>query len=334
MATTRGTTATAPRAIPVGPSLEEWRSMTSAERESFLVKVLDALSDPRSAMTEGRPHKKAKARALDLLGLHFKAMGRVVYLAEEMAVMYPGEEAFSPDVLAVLDVPQPEDDERMAWVVADEGKGLDLALEVLHHGNRNKDLVENVERYAHLGIPEYFVYDRARQQIHGYRLASTGAKRYQRIIPQSGRYTSNVLGLDLAIQGGTLRFFQGMAELFGSADLIGRLTGMVEDLEAKADEAEAKAEQAATKAEQAATKAEQAATKAEQATTKAEQATTKAEQAITGLRAGVLGALGARSISCSDDERARVMSCDEPATLQRWLLRALTAVSAAEALDG
>ena len=313
MATTRGTPATAPRAIPVGPSVEEWRAMTSAERESFLVKVLDALSDPRDAMTEGRPHKKAKTRTIDLLGLHFKAMGRVVYLAEEMAVMYPGEETFSPDVLAVLDVQQPEDDERMAWVVADEGKGLDLALEVLHHGNRNKDLVENVERYAHLGIPEYFVYDRARQQIHGYRLAATGARRYQRIVPQSGRYTSKVLGLDLAIQGGTLRFFQGMAELFGSADLIGRLTGMVEDLEAKADEAEAKVEQAEAKAEQAAT---------------------KAEQALTGLRAGVLGALGARSISCTDEERARVMSCDEPATLQRWLLRALTAVSAAEALDG
>jgi Uma2 family endonuclease len=72
-------------------------------------------------------------------------------------------------VLAVLDVPQPEDDERMAWVVADEGKGLDLVLEVLHHADRNKDLVENVERYARLGIPEYFVYDRARQRIHGHR---------------------------------------------------------------------------------------------------------------------------------------------------------------------
>jgi Uma2 family endonuclease len=299
MATTLGTTATAPRSIPVGPSLEEWRALTPAERESFLVKVLDALSDPRSAMTEGRPHKKAKTRALDLLGLHFKAMGRVVYLAEEMAVMYPGEESFSPDVLAVLDVPQPEDDERMAWVVADEGKGLDLALEVLHHGNRNKDLVENVERYARLGIPEYFVYDRARQQIHGYRLPAMGARRYQRIVPQSGRYTSNVLGLDLAIQGGTLRFFQGMAELFGSADLIGRLTGMVEDLEAKADEAEA-----------------------------------KVEQALSGLRAGVLAALEARAISCSEEARARVMNCDDPSTLQRWLLRALTAISAAEALDG
>lgn len=40
-------------------------------------------------MSEGRPHKKAKTRAIDLLGLHFKAMGRLIYLAEEMAVVSP-----------------------------------------------------------------------------------------------------------------------------------------------------------------------------------------------------------------------------------------------------
>src|SRR5262245_12701935 len=148
--------------------------MSPSDRERLLDRILDALSDPRAAMAEGRPHKKAKTRALDLLGLHFGALGRVIYLAEEMAVLYPGKEVFTPDVLAVLDVEQPEDDERMAWVVADEGKGLDLVIEVLHHGDRKKDLVDNVERYADLGIPEYFVYDRAQQAIRGYRLPAPG----------------------------------------------------------------------------------------------------------------------------------------------------------------
>jgi hypothetical protein len=87
-----------------------------------------------------------------------------------------------------------------------------------------------------------------------------------------------------------------MAELFGSDDLILRLNGMVEDLEAKADEAAA-----------------------------------KAEQAISGLRGGVLAALEARGLPCPAHLRARLMSCDEPATLQRWLLRALSASTAAEA---
>ncbi|MEO7332186.1 MAG: Uma2 family endonuclease, partial [Minicystis sp.] len=233
--------ASLPVPIPVAPTEAEWRALTPKERERFLIEATDALSDPLRVMTEGRRHKKAKARAADMLGLHFKAMGRVVYVAEEMAAIYPGEAAFSPDVLAVLDVPQPDDDPRMAWVVVDEGKGLDFVLEVLHRGDRNKDLVENVERYARLGIPEYFIYDRARQQLHGYRLVGPGARRYQRIVPQSGRYSSLLLGLDLAIQGGSLRFFQGMSELFGSADLIDRLEGIVDELEAKAEQAEANA---------------------------------------------------------------------------------------------
>ncbi|WP_437947803.1 Uma2 family endonuclease [Sorangium sp. So ce296] len=62
-------------------------------------------------------------------------------------------------------------------------------------------------RYARLGIPEYFVYDRLRQQVHGYRLPAPDAPRYQRIVPQMGRYSSAVLGLDLAVSGGKLQFF-------------------------------------------------------------------------------------------------------------------------------
>lgn len=229
----------APGSLPITPPEGEWRSMTAAEREGFLVRANEALSARRLRMTEGRPHKKAKARIVDLLDLHFKAMGRVVYVAEDMSVAYPGEDVFAPDVLAVLDVIQPEDDERLSWVVADEGNGIDLAFEVLHRGDRNKDLVENVTRYARLGIAEYFVYDRARQHVHGYRLSAKGAGRYDPVVPQSGRYSSRVLGLDMAIQGGSLRFFQGMAELFGSDDLIGRLERMVESAEARADEAAA-----------------------------------------------------------------------------------------------
>ena len=316
-----------PGSLPIAPTEGEWQKMTPDERERLLVKVLDSLSDPRSLMSEGRPHKKAKSRALDMLGLHFNALGRSVYLAEEMAVLYPSEEVFSPDVLAVLDVPQPEDDPRLAWVVADEKKGLDFVLEVLHHGDRNKDLVNNVERYGRLGIPEYFIYDRARQQIHGYRLTGPDAKRYQRIVPQGGHYSSLVLGLDLIIQGGKLRFFYGIGELIGSADLIGRLTGIVGELEAKAEQAEANAEQAAAKAQQAEAKTEQA-------EAKAQQAEAKAEQALAGLREGILALLDARGIPCPDDVRARLMSCGDPSVLQRWLSGATSATSAAEAFSG
>lgn len=278
---------------PLRPAPDEatWRALSPDARTAFLVAANEALT-AAEGMTEGRPHKRAKSRAVDLLGLHFRALGRAIYGAEDLSVVYPGELPFSPDVLAVVDVPQPEDDERLAWVVADEGRGPDWVLEVLHRGDRQKDLVRNVERYARLGIPEYFVYDRAEQRVLGHRLLP-GARRYQRIVPQAGRHGSLVLGLDLAIERGSLRFFHGMSELFGSDDLIARLSGMVERLEARAD---AEAE--------------------------------RSRGALDGLRAAVLAALETRGLACPDELRARVLASDDPAALQRWLLRALTVARA------
>ena len=306
MASSVGKRPEPPASVPTVPTVEAWRAMTPTQRLDFQLEVLDALSDPVAAMSEGRAHKKAKSRALDALSLHFKATGRVVYLAEEMAVLYPGEKAFTPDLLAVLDVEEPEGDERMAWVVADEGKGLDLVLEVLHKGHRNKDLVENVERYAQLGIPEYFVYDRARQQIHGFHLGAPGSSRYQRIVPQLGHFRSSVLGLDLAIIGNALRFLAGEAELPGSADLISRLQGMMESLEANAERAQTQAEQAQTQAEQA-------------------RAVAQAQAVLTVLRV--------RGIAVPDVERERILGQTDTERLERWLERAIVATSLADVLD-
>ncbi len=301
--------------------------MTPSARENLLVRILDALSDPAAAMSEGRRHKKAKSRVIDALGLHFGTIGRAVYLAEEMAVLYPGEAVFTPDVLAVVGMTEPEDDARMAWVVADEGKGLDLAIEVLHQGSRAKDLVDNVERYARLGIPEYFVYDRLHQRIYGYRLPDERSRRYQRIVPQFGRHTSGVLGLDLAIEGGQLRFFYGIAELPGTTDLIGRLNRMVAGLEVRADEAEAQIQEATEQATRA-----QAQT--QQAQAQAQQAQAQIEEAHTALREGIAALLGARGITCSSEARERLSSCSDATTLQRWLFKAMTAGTEEEVFSG
>ena len=287
----------APAPLPTVPTVEVWRAMTADERLRVQVEINAALSEGVDLMSEGQPHRRTKARAIDALGLHFRTIGRTVYLAEELAVLYPGERPFSPGVLAVLDVEQTEEDERLSWVVADEGKGPDLVLEVLHRGNRDKGLVDNVARYARLGIAEYFVYDRAHQRIHGFRLVGPGTSRYQHIVPQLGHYRSGVLGLDLAIIGNNLRFLSGEATLPVSADLIGRLQGMMENLEAKA-----------------------------------QQATTDADQAVEGLREAVLTILDLRGIPCPDEARARIESCAESATLRRWLSSAKTAASVEQVL--
>ncbi len=303
--------------------------MTPDARLAFQIRVIDALNAAADVMGESRPHKKAKTRTLDALGLHFKATGRAVYLAEEMPVLYPGAAPFTPDILAVVDVEGPEEDERMSWVVADEGKGLDLVIEVVHQGDRSKDLVENVDRYAQLGIPEYFVYDRLRHKIHAYRLPASGAGRYQPIVPQHARYRSNVLGLDLSVFGTRLRFLAGEAELPGSARLIDQLQTMVLGVEARAEQAEAEAAEARKAAGEARTEAAEART--DLVAAQAEAAEARAD--ATRARAmGVLAVLRARGMAVPDAARERILAEGNTQRLDQWLDKAVTAASVDDVL--
>lgn len=284
------------RTVPITPTVEQWRAMTLAEREQFMIDLNEALKDEQLVMSEGRPHKKAKSRALDMLSNHFRAMGRRIYLAEEMSVAYPGEPGFTPDVLAVLDVDEPEDDQRMGWCVADEGKGLDWVLEVLWAGDRKKDLVENVEFYAHLGIPEYFVYDQKKQRLLAYRLPPE-TKRYISILPQAGLYRSEVLGIDLAIVNNSLKFYQGTAELYDTAHVIRRLQGIMENLESRANVAEGRLEAAVRDAENAL------------------------------RRKTILRLLKTRGIQLSSVGLSKLDSCTDPEKLDALLTRTLSAAS-------
>lgn len=61
-------------------------------------------------------------------------------------------------------------------------------------------------------IPEYFIFDRPGVRILGYRLKA-GSTSYERLVPQAGKLTSQVLGLDLCMESGTLRFYHGSAAL-------------------------------------------------------------------------------------------------------------------------
>jgi hypothetical protein len=155
---------------------------------------------------------------------------------------------FAPDVIAVLDV---EPTPRNNWTVSTEGKGIDLALEILWTGRAKKDLEDNVARYAALGIPEYFVFDRRRLRLRGYRLPAAGARRYQPIVPQEGRLTCSVLGLEMGIEGEKLRFYHGLAQLPEMSEVVAKLGSMVGNLEARVDEAERRAEEAERRLEEA-----------------------------------------------------------------------------------
>lgn len=228
-----------PRPWPTAPTSEVWATLSPDERRDTVAR-LEAMGLPDEllqAMGEGDRHLDAKIAIRETLRTYFGRGGHRVYVGAELSVFYPGQPVFVPDILAVRDVdPHP----RTSWFVSAEGKGVELVLEVLVEGSRKKDLVDNLERYARLGVEEYFVFDIQTGNLHGHRLGqAAGRPRYVRLVPQAGLFTSTVLGLDLGLVGGELRFYQGSAQLLTAQDLAGKLERMVDDLVAKHDEASA-----------------------------------------------------------------------------------------------
>ncbi len=199
--------------------------MDEAERKRVVDALPSWMTDAELSPPEGDDHYFAKEGARDALSGWFEGRGRGVYVGCEKVVYYPDTQRFSPDLIVVLDV---EPGRREKWVVDAEGRGLDLALEVLVAGDRHKDLHDNVARYASLGIPEYFVYDLRRGRIHGWRLPDASARTYQPIVPQLGRYASAVLGLDLLLEADGLRFAAGNARVFETRELLARVSAAME----------------------------------------------------------------------------------------------------------
>lgn len=174
----------------------------------------------RATPPEGDLHWTPKASAIQTLREHFRRIRRGVYFAAEMAVYYPDERMFAPDLIAVCDVALHP---RMSWIVSQEGRGLDLALEIHVSGDWSKDFKDNVERFPQLRIPEYFAFDVPRCQLAGWRLPGPDARRYEEIVAHGGRLASEILGLDLGVEGDRLRFFHLGAPVLEPQELVDQL---------------------------------------------------------------------------------------------------------------
>lgn len=238
-------------ADPRAPSQATWECLSSEERQC----VIDALPAevPYDLLPpEGDEHRDAKSRSIDALDRFFRTTGRSVYVSGDMSVYYPGEPRFAPDIFAVLDG---SDRKRRSWIVQQEGIGLDFVLEVHVAGDLAKDIRDNPERCARLGIGEYFVFDKTRQRIHGYRLppSERGKVRegrvYERILPQMGRWASEVLGIELTIEDGQLRFMVGNAPLEHADEVIRRLATLLDGVIASKEGAAGREEEARAAAE-------------------------------------------------------------------------------------
>ena len=207
--------------------------MSQEERARVVEALPGEVTWDEMAMPEGDLHSQAKMGALQALKGYFTRQRRRVYLGTELPVYYPAERRFAPDLVAVLDT---EAYPRQKWVVSHEGKGLDWVMEVHVGGDRKKDAEYNVRRYARVGIPEYFIHDRARQRLEAYRLPTPEVREYVRIAPEQGRYTSRVLGLELQVEEGRLRFWAGNAMLLEYEELIDRMQELMVGLQRRVDE--------------------------------------------------------------------------------------------------
>ncbi len=259
---------------PRAPTQAEWDALSPAERERVVASLPPSLTEEEASPPEGDLHLAAKIGALDALQNFFGRQGRSVYVGCELTVYYPGARRFAPDLFVVFDVdPRP----RTRWVVSAEGKGLDFVMEVHVGGDRKKDAERNVRRYAEHGIPEYFVYDRAREHLRGWRLPTPDARAYVPIVPQGGRYASHALGLELFLEGDRLRFYLANAPLLETRELVGRLEASVNELQRRADEEARRAEEEARRAEEEARRAEEEARRAEEEARRAEEEARRAD---------------------------------------------------------
>lgn len=223
---------------PRAPPRDIWEQLSLAEQKRVL-EALPAQVPGRLRSMEGDPLREARTDAIDTLGTFFRRVGRRVYLSSELAVYYPGRPCVVPDVFAVVDAdPLP----RMKWVVDKERRGLDLVLEIHVLGDASEQHEANLARYAELGIPEYFLFDRGRLGLRGFRLPEPGGE-YEPIQPRGGRFASLVLGLDLTVHSGKLRFFHGTAPLLHTDEVVTQLESRVDELVHEKAEAERTAEE-------------------------------------------------------------------------------------------
>jgi Uma2 family endonuclease len=290
------------------PSLEEAGRLAPAALDAIHVWLDEQLAAHLETQPpEGTAHSGAISEIQDRLKGHFQRVGRGVFIAPNLGVHYPDAPPFAPDLLAVVDVALHD---RASWRVDVEGRGLDFVLEVVVDGDRKKDTERNVVLYAALGIPEYMVYLAREQSLQGWRLEAAESGQYTRIMSQSGRLPSRVLGLEFGVAGGRLRCWRDGAELPLTTDLVALLGRLVDEKAALNAELQARAE------------------------AEAGRAAAEAEHRRTAMRRSILRTLQLRGIDVPDPARAAIEACEDAETLERWDERVSDVADVAALFEG
>ena len=201
-------------------------------------------------------------------------------------LLYPergnNRNSIAPDVLVAFGIGT---DNRSSYFVWREGKPPDWVLEVASPSTEERDRGYKRQRYATLGVPEYWLFDPKGDAF------PSGTPRLQGLGLVNGAYRplasalvadepparrrmirSKVLGLDVCAEGALLRFRD---------PATGRDIPHPPEVEAAADRAEARAEQAEVRAEREAAQRKSAEAQAEREAAQRKSAETRAEREAT-----------------------------------------------------
>ncbi len=128
-----------------------------------------------------------------------------VYIAGNLFVYYEAgdpTQVVAPDVFVVRGVPKHD---RRVYKVWEEGEAPDVVFELTSQSTRKEDLGPKKGIYEMLGVGEYFIFDPFADYLEprliGFRLAEWGYRRIEDEAP----LTSQVSGLELHVEGETLR---------------------------------------------------------------------------------------------------------------------------------
>lgn len=163
-------------------------------------------------MAETDTHRILMVTSIDTLDWFF-ADEALVYVSGNLLVFYERgnkRKHVSPDTFVVKGVPKGNRDNYLIW---EEGKTLDAAIEYTSKSTRDEDVTFKFGLYERLKVKEYFLFDPLGDyldpRLKGYRLR--GGK-YVAIHDVDGRLPSQVLGLHLEQAGKELRFYDPAAK--------------------------------------------------------------------------------------------------------------------------
>ncbi|MGI8551736.1 MAG: Uma2 family endonuclease [Dehalococcoidia bacterium] len=203
-------------------------------------------------------------------------------------VMGDPHQRISPDVYVAKGVPQGPLRTYQTWV---HGVAPVVVIEVTSHSTRREDIGRKWERYAQIGVQEYYLYDPegdwVKGRLLGYSLVAGG---YEPMVAVAeGGLLSEELGLRLVLEGGRLQFYdvesrQRLLTPFELAEMAeAELAAERQRAEAETQRAEAEAE-ARRQAEKRAAEAEQTTVEAEERAAAEAEARRVAEEHLARLQ--------------------------------------------------